>query len=357
MVGKTYQGKGSAMTRPSVVVVSRQGRPGLAAAGIERIEARATVSHLERTEPMTLPDARGALRGAALIAVTPLTAPRIDASLLDALPDLRGVAWYATGYEVHDLPLLRRRRVRLRTLPDYATTSVSEHAIALLLALSRRVPLANDRSRGLAPDDVSLRGFDLAGRTMGIVGLGRIGSRVAALGRAFGMTVVATDVVPKRVPGVRMVPLPALLSGSDAVVVCCPLVAGAAAVLGAAELASLRPGAVLVNIGRPQLVDSPGLLTAVRSGRLRGYAVDEAVFGSDAEPLLSEGRIIQTGHSAWWSDETLAQGARHWVQAMEELLDGLEPVRSRDARRDRNAVSARPQGAARRMALSEEVPG
>lgn len=304
------------MPRPRLVVVSIQGRAGLPAGRAAHLEHVAEVTYARRFAPMAAADARAVLRAADIVAVTPKVMPAFDEPLLCALPGLRTIVLHATGFEAFDLDLLDRCGVELVTLPDYSTESVAEHALGLVLAMATRAHLANDRSRGLAPPSTSLRGFELAGRTLGVIGLGRIGGHLADLGRAIGMRVVATDVVPRSRAGVATTDLAGLLATADVIALTCPLVRGAPPVLGPAQLGAVRPGAVLVNVGRPELVDGGAVLAALGSGRLRGYAVDDAPFGPEAARLVAEGRVLQTGHRAWWTDESLARGAAQWGDAM-----------------------------------------
>lgn len=331
--------------RPRVAVVSVGGATSMAAAGRRELEAVADVTYLVRGGPMSGDDARLACRDAEVVALTPKVAPDFDEALLRALPALRGLAVYATGYDFLDIDLLARRGVMVSVLPDYSTEAVAEHAIALLLALSCRLHLANDRSRRLCPPGVSLRGFELRGRSVGIVGVGRIGGRVAELARAFGMRVVGHDRRTRLVPGVAMVSLDELLRDSDAVVVSCPYERGASALIRQRELRCLREGAVLVNVGRAALVDHDAVADAVRSRRLRGYAVDDAVFDPGAD-IVQEGRVLQTGHSAWWRDEVLARGGAMWAEHTRRLAIG-EPV----------AVVNAPGGALSRLVPQREVAG
>jgi len=258
------------------------------------------------------------LRDADLVGSTNLCLPRMDGALLDALPRLRGIVLYATGYDHLDVPDLRRRGVGLCVMPDYATIAVSEHALALLLSLATRLHLAHDRSRAVVRVDTSLRGVELAGRTLGIVGVGRIGGRLAGLARGVGLRVVGHDIdraaeALAAARGVEMTGLDDLLRRSDAVALTASHVLGRPAVIGRRELALMRPGGHLVNVGRPDLVDTAAAVAALRAGDLRGYAVDDVVVDAARDgDLLDEGRLLQTGHSAWWRDEVLERGAWMW---------------------------------------------
>ena len=311
--------------RPRVVVVSVQGRAGLPPAGLSVLESVADVTFCARPDTSALgqEEAAVALADADVVALTPKTMPVLDDALLARLPRLKAVALHATGHDMLDPAVLARHGVALAVLPCYSTESVAEHAVAMLLTVARRVHLAHDRSRGLVPASTSLRGFELAGRTLGLVGTGRIGARVAEVATALGMRVVGHDPRPREVDGLLHLPLPDLLRASDAVVVACSRAHDAPPLLGDAELALLPRGAVLVVVSRAAVVDTGAALAAVRRGHLRGYAVDDVVVDPARDgDLLAEGRVVQTGHSAWWSDEVLVRGAAQWVQCLIRLVDG-----------------------------------
>jgi phosphoglycerate dehydrogenase-like enzyme len=316
------------MTRPRLVVLSRQGRASLPGDLWPWLHEAGDVSVVRRDAAPDRDTAVALLRDADLLGATNVCLPRLDAPLLDALPRLRGIVLLATGYDHLDVPDLRRRGIGLSVLPDYATAAVAEHGLAMVLALATRLHLANDRSRGEVAAGTSLRGVELAGRTVGVVGVGHIGSRLTQLARGIGMRVVGTDIDPAAVRravagGVEMTDLGDLLRCSDVVALAASHVLGRPAILGPRELDRLRPGAFVVNVGRPALVDTPAVAAALRTRRLRGYAVDDVVLDPvrDAD-LVREGRVLQTGHSAWWRDEVLDRGARMWGEHLLAAVRG-----------------------------------
>jgi phosphoglycerate dehydrogenase-like enzyme len=311
-------------SRPTLVTVSVQGEGTLPGDHVAVLRERADVTFLARSDRMTPEDARFAFRQADVVALTPKVAPRFDEELLRALPRLRGICLYATGYDFLDMRLLERRGIALSVLPDYSTEAVAEHALGMLLSVAGRIHLANDRSRRMVPATTSLRGFELRGRTLGIIGCGRIGSRVAELAQAVGMRTIAHDIDPKPVAGVTYVERGELLAASDAVSLHCPMLFGAPPMIDAHALAVMRPGAVLINSSRAALVDDDAVVSSIRDGHLRGYAVDDELLDApELEDLRREGRLLQTGHSAWWSDETLARGAVMWGEHIQAMLDGV----------------------------------
>ena len=314
--------------KPQITVVSVQGRPGADPVALAKLESVATVTFVARGDlpALTREEAVDLLGSADIVGLTPKVTPPMDHALLSRLPRLRAVGLHATGTDLYDLEAFRQHNVQLAMLPEYSTISVSEHAMAMLLSLSRRVHLGHDRSRGIVPMGTSLRGFELAGKTMGIIGYGRVGQRVARLAAAFGMTILACDPRPDKQPGVTYLPMEELLIASDVVVVACSRHHSDPPLLNAQELDLMPMGASLVVVSRAAVVNTNDAADAIRSGRLRGYAVDDAVVDVERDgDLLREGRIVQTGHAAWWSDEVLARGAVQWIESLYALAVG-EPV-------------------------------
>lgn len=184
------------MTR--IVMLSRAGRESLPTDLLHDLEREHDLTVLQRRDAPTLHETIRILADADVLATTNVTLPPLTPMMLARLPRLREVVLYATGYEHVDLPLLRSHGVSLTTLPEYATRAVAEHALALLLSQTTRLHLANDKARGLAPDDVSLRGTELHSSTVAVVGVGRIGSEVARLLQALGVSVIGVDPDPAR---------------------------------------------------------------------------------------------------------------------------------------------------------------
>jgi len=206
---------------------------------------------------------------------------RLDREVLDTAPRLRVIACAATGLDHVDLEAARERGVTVvslrgeRAFLDSVPAS-AEHTLALLLSLTRRVPLAVGRVKAGTWNRDALRGHDLCGKTLGLVGLGRVGTKMAGYCLALGMRVLACDPArPAPPPGVEMVAgLDELLPRSDVLSIHAPLVPETVGLIGARELGLLPAGAVLVNTARGELVDEEALIAALESGRLAGAALD-----------------------------------------------------------------------------------
>lgn len=304
--------------KPKLVMVTAAGSATFTPDQLARMEEAAELTCVRRVTPMSREDLGRVLAGAHVAGLTPRVRTELDAATIAAFPDsLRGLAVFATGVDYIDLEALAARGIALAHLPDYSAPAVAEHALGLMLTLSRRIHLSRDRVMGRVPKGTSVRGWELGGKTLGIVGMGRIGSRVAKLAQAFGMRLLATDPRRRAIPGVsvRWVKLATLLRESDVVSLHMPTSWGAPPLIGAAELRAMRRGAYLVNTSRMRLVDEAAVVASISAGHLAGYAVDDVIQDRRAAArLLREGRIIETGHTAWYSQESLDRGIEEWVK-------------------------------------------
>jgi D-3-phosphoglycerate dehydrogenase / 2-oxoglutarate reductase len=247
----------------------------------------------------------------------------VSAQVLDGLPRCQVVGRYGAGLDSVDVPAAQARGVDVVHVPDYAVQEVSDHAIALTLALSRRIVAYSSsvrsgrwemRSGGLVRRLSALR--------LGVIGLGRIGREVARKAAALGFDVVGHDVVPPGEPPVPLLSLDELLRTSDVVTLHLPLTPDTRHLIDAPRLALMRPSAVLVNTSRGGVVDQAALAEAVIGGRLAGAALDvlEREPPDAADPLLACDQVIITPHVAFYSEESLAELKR---RAAENIVAAL----------------------------------
>lgn len=293
----------------------------------DALERAARLTVHDRTPPeLVLERAAGA--AVVLTNKTPL-----PAAVLDALPGLKLVVVLATGYDVVDVAAARRRGVPVCNVPEYGTESVAQHALALLLTLARQ-PERHDRA--VRAGEWARRGdfsfwlspqVELAGLTMGIVGLGRIGRRVGELAHAFGMRVVAASRSrrdPPSWPGFAWMEVPELFAAADVVSLHCPQTPETRGMVDADLIARMKPTAFLVNTARGGLVDEASLARALTDGRIAGAAVDvvsaEPIRTDD--PLLAAPRCLITPHLAWAALAARRRLMRGAVAAVEGWLAG-----------------------------------
>jgi glyoxylate reductase len=257
------------MGKPRVVVAGT-----VPAAGVELLTERYSVEVADERARAALLER---LPGVAAI-VTP-TAVAVDEELLDtAGSSLKVVANFGVGHDNIDLEAVRRRGLRATNTPDVLTDATAELAVTLMLAAARRVAegdamVRRGDWRGLAPDQFLGRG--LIGATVGIVGFGRIGQRVARLLRGFDVRILFTNESESSYDGTaERVALVELLAQSDFVTLHVPLTSASKHLIDTVALAQMKPGAILVNASRGPIVDTAALIDALRSGRLAAAGLD-----------------------------------------------------------------------------------
>ena len=256
---------------------------------------------------------------------------RLDRACLEQLhrAGVRHVALRCAGFNNVDIHASTALGLAVTRVPAYSPHAVAEHAIALLLALNRKLHRAWNRVREHNFSLAGLVGFDLAGKTIGIVGTGKIGKIAAQIFRGFEATVLAYDPAPApdwaAAHGIRYTEFAALLAASDVVSLHLPLTPQSHHLLNAETLGRMKAGAHLINTSRGKLVDTTALLAALKSGRLGGVALDvyeeeEGLFFEDHSGevlqddelarLLTFPNVLITAHQAFLTHEALTEIAR-----------------------------------------------
>jgi glycerate dehydrogenase len=257
---------------------------------------------------------------------------RLDKQRLALAPGLELICLAATGTDNVDLEVARRRGIGVCNIVGYCTQSVVQHVFAVILALTHHLDgYGKLLHRGAWRDspqfcllDFPIR--ELSGRTLGIIGLGQLGSAVATIGRAFGMRVLAARRTDAQLQEDDRVPLEELLRQSDVISLHCPLTAENRGLIGAGELEMMKPDALLINTARGGLVDSAALADALRAGRIGGAAVDVLPQEPpvDGDPLLAEDipNLIVTPHIAWAAREARQRAVNEIAANIDSYLSG-----------------------------------
>jgi len=213
---------------------------------------------------------------------------KIPARVMDASKRLRVISKHGSGIDTIDAQAAKARGIAVRAAIGANAAAVAEHAWALILACAKSVVTLDARMRAGHWDKSTHKSLELHGKTLGVVGLGEIGRRVAAIGVAMGMKVLAFDPFVKSPPaGVALAPLADVIAGSRVLTLHCPLTEENRHLVNRASLATMPDGAILVNTGRGGLVDDDAVREALASGKLRAAGLDAFV----PEPL--------TGEHAW----------------------------------------------------------
>lgn len=255
-----------------------------------------------------------------------------DNRLLDLAPRLRLIQSVSAGTNQYDAEAIRARGIRLASAQGVNARAVAQHAMALILALARRLPEAfgNQARRHWRPmqGDLSLREDEVTGKTLLVVGLGGIGGRLARLGKAFEMRVIGTRRDPAAGPNgadqvAGMADLHRLLPEADYVVLTCPLTAETQGIIDSAALARMKPGAYLVNVARGACVVEADLADALRSGRIAGAALDTV-----CEEPLPAGSPVWNLPNTIITSHLAGETRRYEANVVDILLDNLERLKS-----------------------------
>ena len=236
----------------------------------------------KQLEPELMPEVRDCT------VLSPFIYSQVSAEVLAGMPGLRLVATRSTGFDHVDLEACAARRVAVANVPSYGENTVAEHTFALMLALSRKIHQSYVRvTRG----DFSLEGltgFDLKGKTLGVVGAGKIGLHVIKIGRGFGMRVLAYDTFRnsflRELLGFEYVGIDELLAESDIVTLHMPYLAAAHHFMDRDKFRKMKRGALFINTARGRLVDTEALLEALESGHVGGAGLDVV----EGEELIQE---------------------------------------------------------------------
>ena len=254
---------------------------------------------------------------------------------MEQLPKLRYIGVLATGYNVVDLETAKEHGIVVTNVPAYSTESVAQMVFAHLLTVTNRTEhyaLLNRKGKWASSPDFcywDTRLTELAGKTLGIVGLGNIGRRVAVIALAFGMKVVAyTSKTADQLPsGIGKRTIDELLKESDVVTLHCPLAPGTYQLINSQTLQLMKPSAILINTGRGPLVNDQDVADALRANRLRAYCADvlsEEPPRAD-NPLLHCENAFITPHIAWATKEARSRLIDVAIGNVKAFIDG-QPV-------------------------------
>jgi len=285
--------------------------------------------------------------------ISPFIYTSLGQAELALMPQLKLIATRSTGFDHIDISAAKARGITVCNVPYYGENTVAEHTWALILALSRKICLAYERTeRGNFQIDASLRGFDLKGKTLGVIGCGHIGQHVVKIARAFEMKVLVFDPhIDKSLAnqlGFTEVPLATLLKESDVITLHAPYNKETHHLLNADNMKLIKPGAILVNTARGGLVDTQALVQALQKGILSGAGLDvleeEASIREEAQVLSPEFHrtvdyrslianhvlqsrddVIITPHNAFNSQEAIRRILDTTIENIQAFLAG-KPV-------------------------------
>lgn len=259
----------------------------------------------------------------------------LTAAVIGSLERCRVIARLGIGVDTVDVGAATAAGIWVTNVPDGSVDEASDHALALLLALTRRVVALDASVRRGEWNTIAVAGpvHRLRGRVLGLVGFGRIARALAPKAAALGLEVWASDphIEPATIAaaGVRAIGLDRLLADADAVSIHVPLTPETRGLIDRRRLRAMQPGALIVNVSRGGVIDEPALIQALREGHLGGAALD--VFAQEPlptdHPLLALDRVVLTSHAAFYSHESVAEVLHKAVEDVARVLGGERPLR------------------------------
>lgn len=258
---------------------------------------------------------------------------KITREILDACPNIKFISVIATGYNKIDIEACKERGILVSNVPSYGSKAIGQHAVALLMEITNHVAHHDKEVRKLRKSsdtdwafwDYPL--FELEYKTMGIIGLGRIGQTVAKVGLALGMEVIAYDAYEnekmKKI-GIKYVPLDKLLALSDVISLHCPLTAENENMINSETIAKMKDGVIIINNSRGGLIDEHALADALKSGKVYAAGIDAVKVEPITEdcPLLSAPNCFITPHISWASLDCRRRLIRLAIENVKAYLNG-----------------------------------
>lgn len=245
---------------------------------------------------------------------------QIDKTVLDAFPDLKCIATRSTGFDHIDLAACKKRNITVVYVPGYGDNTVAEYAFGLILNLTRKIYKSIDQIKETESFVLDgMRGIDLKGKTMGIVGTGRIGKESVRIAKGFGMNVIAYDLRPNEAyakeAGITYVTMDELLARADVITLHCPFTPETKHLINKKNIQNIKRGAYLVNTARGGIVETEALVEALEKGILAGYGTDVLEEEGDTKNEL---HIMTTGNPK--SEELKTMIRNHILMKMPNVL-------------------------------------
>ena len=259
-----------------------------------------------------------------------------------ASKNVKVIAMRCAGYNNVDLEAAKAHNIRVCRVPAYSPEAVAEHAVAMLLTLNRKTHKAYNRVREQNFSLNGLLGFNLYGKTIGVIGTGKIGKAFCKIMLGFGCNILAYDPFEDqelKAVGVSYLPLSALLKASDVVSLHCPLTADNKYLINNDTLEAMKPGVTIINTSRGQLLNTDDVIVALKSGKVAYLGIDvyeqeEKLFFKDLsgsiidddkiQRLMSFPNVLVTGHQAFFTEDALAQISTITLNSINELINGLK---------------------------------
>ena len=305
------------------IIISALGEQTFNMTQLERLKNSMNVDFYTQTEELKSNKFIDIVKDYDIVGITRRPIKDIDKTVFKELPKLKGLAIFSTGYEWIDVKYLNQCGVKVSYLPEYSTVSVAEHTMGMLFAVLRRIHLSYDYAREIIDNSVSMRGYELYKKRVGIIGFGRIGQKVCAMLSPFETEIKVYDIDnnKKSEAGDKFELRENILKESDIIILCASKERGAGPIIGKSEIEMMKNNVIIINPARADLVDNIEISNGIKSKKIFSYAVDEKVELFRKEKI-EIGRVLETAHTAWYSTEAISRGIDMWADNILGLYSG-----------------------------------
>ena len=298
---------------------------------LKRLKALGEVKSFNNTK--TEDQAIERLKGTEIAIIDGFICPPIS-KVLNSTKNLKLIVLPHTGYFMVDLDTANKKGIKIANSPGFSKEAVAEMVIGLMFAVNRKIPLMDrdmrknpfDSDPGNVEQQNKYWGFDIKGKTMGIIGLGRIGSGVASLALGLGMKVIANNRSSKTMDGVEMVSLEVLLKRSDVVSINVTSGKDTKNIISDKELSLMKPTAILINVDQGEMVDTEAIYQALKNHKIAGAGLDQVAGLSKAHPILKLENVVLTPHAGSSTNESFRENLPELVVSAVEEFVKSKPV-------------------------------
>lgn len=277
------------------------------------------------TASLTADSAVAQFKSADILVLPSSVVKHLTGELLSQLPRLKYITTTTSGCDWIDLSAARKLGIPVSNCQGANAQSVAEHTLGMIIDLSKRITEADREVRFNSAFNFSdFRGQEISGKTLGILGLGNVGSRLADMAKAFSLKILGFDLLDKHLPGVTQVGLEELLSASDILAILLPLTDSTRGLIGPDQVSRMKNGVIVVNTSREAIMDKSAILAGLSSGKIYGLGVDATILTPLApdDPYFSFPNVIITPHNAFCTVQAEASVQAMWVENIKSFLSG-----------------------------------
>ncbi len=296
---------------------------------LAKLKAQGDIVFVKERKEYPLAYLKKLVRGSDILAVDPDILGGFEAAwprlreIIDSTPSIKGLALATTSTEYIDLEYCAEKEIRVANVPGYATEAVAEHTIGMIIGALKRIFLSDRREQ---KGNFRLEmGYELVGKTLGVIGLGRIGTRVAKLARCLGMRVFGYNRTPKKIPGIKLVPLETLYRQSDVISLHLAAIDETKGFIDRSALLKMKKGVFIINLASRWVVDEKAMAYALKTGRVDSYVYEGDDLNSG--PLAGIERALGFRQFGWYTKEALERAIQIWVEQIQNISHHLATKR------------------------------